>query len=124
MRLTKAVCAVAVCIFLLSAFALAGQNQLGVADFYKVNFTQKVRVADAVLPSGDYEIRHVMQGSDHIMVFRQLDVKKPVEARVKCTMVALPAKATDNQKIFQMNAANELVLHELIFKGDRAKHVF
>jgi hypothetical protein len=77
-----------------------------------------------LLPQGNYEIRHVMEGTDHIMVFRQLGTKKPVEVRAKCTMVPLSAKATDDQKIYILNAANERVLHELVFKGDHAKHVF
>jgi hypothetical protein len=65
-----------------------------------------------------------MEGSDHIMVFRQVGVRNPVEVRAKCTLVPLPEKAADSQRIYQLNAANERVLHELIFKGDRAKHVF
>jgi hypothetical protein len=97
---------------------------MGISDVYKVNFAEKVRVADTLLPSGDYEIRHVMEGADHIMVFRQLGVKKPMEVRAKCTLVPLPEKAADSQKIYEMNAANERVLHELIFRGDTAKHVF
>jgi hypothetical protein len=124
MRLVKPVLVVAICVFLLSAVALASGNQFGVADVYKVNFSEKVRVADTLLPSGNYEIRHVMEGADHIMVFRQVGVKKPVEVRAKCTLVPLPDKAADNQKIYELNAANERVLHELIFKGDHAKHVF
>ena len=111
------------CVFMLSAFAVA-ENQLGIADTYRVNFSEKVRVADTLLPQGNYEIRHVMEGSDHIMVFRQLGTKKPVEVRAKCTLVPLSAKASDDQKIYVLNAANERVLQELVFKGDSAKHVF
>jgi len=124
MRLVKPVLAVAFCVLLISAVAFAGQNQFGVADVYKVNFSEKTIVADTPLPSGNYEIRHVMEGSDHIMVFRQVGVKKPVEVRAKCTLVPLPDKAADNQKIYELNASNQRVLHELIFKGDKAKHVF
>jgi len=124
MRLVKPIFAVSICVLLLGVFALAGQNPMGISDVYKVNFSEKVLVANTVLPSGDYEIRHVMEGSDHIMVFRQIGVKKPIEVRAKCTLVPLAAKAADTQKIYQLNAANERVLHELIFKGDRAKHVF
>jgi len=112
-----------ICVFMLGVVAVA-ENKLGIADTYRVNFSEKVRVADTLLPKGDYEIRHVMQGNDHIMVFRQLGTKKPVEVRAKCTLVPLSAKANDDQKIYVMNAANERVLQELIFKGDRAKHVF
>jgi hypothetical protein len=111
------------CVFMLGTLAVA-ENQLGVAGTYRVSFSEKVRVADTLLPQGNYEIRHVMEGTDHIMVFRQLGTKKPVEVRAKCTMVPLSAKATDDQKIYILNAANERVLHELVFKGDHAKHVF
>jgi hypothetical protein len=124
MRLIKPVFVVSICVLLFGVFALAGQNPMGISDLYRVNFTEKVKVADTVLPSGDYEIRHVMEGANHIMVFRQIGVRKPVVVRAKCTMVPLTAKAADNQKIYELDAANQRVLHELIFKGDRAKHVF
>lgn len=124
MRLVQSVLAIAIGVILLSALAVAGQDQLGIADVYKVSFSEKVWVADTLLPSGNYEIRHVMEGADHIMVFRQVGTKKPAEVRAKCTLVPLPEKALENEKHFDLNAANERVLHELTFKGDRAKHVF
>ncbi|MFZ0796431.1 MAG: hypothetical protein WCA13_00305 [Terriglobales bacterium] len=111
------------CVFVLGTVSIAA-NQMGVADKYQVSFTQNVRVADTLLPKGDYEIRHVMEGSNHIMVFRQLRTKKPVEVRAKCTLVPLGSKADRDEKAYTLNAANELVLQELVFKGDRAKHVF
>jgi len=114
---------VLICVFMLGAVS-AAENQMGIQDRYTVNFSEKVRVADTVLPSGDYEIRHVMEGSDHIMVFTQLGTKKPVEVRAKCTLVPLSVKADKNEKAYTLNAANERVLQELTFKGDRAKHVF
>ena len=122
MRLIKAT--VVIAIVLLAGLAVAGENSLGVSNLYRVNFSQNVRVADTLLPSGDYEIRHVMEGAKHIMVFRQVGVKKAVEIRAKCTLVPLPEKATETQKVYELNAANERVLHELIFKGDTSKHVF
>jgi hypothetical protein len=111
------------CVFILGAVS-AAENQMGIRDNYSVSFAEKVRVADTLLPQGNYEIRHVMEGSDHIMVFRQLGTKKPVEVRAKCTLVPLSAKADKDQTIYILNAANERVLQELVFKGDRAKHVF
>jgi hypothetical protein len=114
----------AVVLMMMATFAVAGQNQFGVAATYTVNFSDPVRVADTLLPKGDYEIRHTMEGQDHIMVFRQLGTRKPVELKAKCTLVALPEKASNSQKIYAVNAANERVLRELIFKGDKAKHVF
>jgi len=124
MHSVKPVLVISICVLLLGVFALAGQNPMGISDLYRVNFTEKVVVAATVLPSGDYEIRHVMDGTNHIMVFRQVGVKNPVVVRAKCTMVPLAEKAPDSQKIYELNASNQRVLHELIFKGDRAKHVF
>ena len=103
---------------------LIAENSMGISDKYQVSFVEKVRVADTVLPKGNYEIRHVMEGSDHIMIFRQLNTRKPIEVRAKCTLVPLNERASDDQRIYTLNAANERVLHELIFKGDTAKHVF
>jgi len=114
---------VLICAFM-STLAVAGQNSMGISDTYRVSFAQPVRIADTVLPEGNYEIRHVMEGDNHIMVFHQLGVKKPAEVRAKCTLVPLSEKAKDSQKLYVQNAKNEWVLQELIFKGDRAKHVF
>jgi hypothetical protein len=124
MRLVKASFALALAVIVLNVWAGAGLNQYGVAEVYKIAFSEKVRVADTVLPAGDYEIRHTMEGSSHVMVFRQVGGKKPVEVRVPCTLVPLQAKAENTQKIFELNAANERVLRELVFRGDKAKHVF
>jgi len=109
---------------LMSTFAVAGQNPMGISDTYRVSFNQPIRVADTLLPQGNYEVRHVMEGDNHIMVFHQLGVRKPVEVRAKCKLVPLAEKAKDSQKTYTENAANEWVLQELIFKGDHAKHVF
>jgi len=114
---------VLMCVVMLGVVA-AAENQMGIRDSYQVSFSQQIRLGNTLLPKGDYEIRHVMEGSDHIMVFRQLGTKKPVEVRAKCTLVPLGVKAGRDEKTYTLNAANELVLQELVFKGDRAKHVF
>jgi hypothetical protein len=124
MRCVNAVMLIAVVVAFMGSSALAAADQPAMAGLYRVTFPEPVRVADTLLPSGNYEIRHVMEGSNHIMVFHQLGVKKPVEVRAQCTLVPLPEKAAQSQKIYEMNAAKERVLHELIFKGDSAKHVF
>ena len=47
------------CVFILGAVS-AAENQMGIKDNYQVNFSEKVRVADTLLPQGNYDIRHVM----------------------------------------------------------------
>jgi hypothetical protein len=65
-----------------------------------------------------------MDGDNHIMVFKQLRTKNPAEAKVKCTLVPLASKADQTQKSYVINAANERVLQTLVFRGDKAQHVF
>ena len=124
MRLVRPLVIISICILFLGVCAFAGQNQLGISDRYNVNFPEKVIVANTVLPAGNYDIQHVMEGSDHIMVFRLVGKKNATEVRAKCTLVPLEAKADKDERVYELNAANERVLHQLVFKGDHAKHVF
>lgn len=124
MRGLKMAAVAGLCVVGLSLCLSAEQNKYGVADRRTVSFHDPVRVGDVVLPAGDYEVLHTMKGEDHIMVFKQLKKQKPVEAQVKCQLVALPVKAEETQKIFTVNAAGERVLQTLIFRGDLAEHRF
>lgn len=124
MRTVRFLSVIAVLLVAVVTIATAGQNQFGVADLQRITFQDPIRVGDTLLPQGNYEIRHVMEGDNHIMLFKQLGVNKPVETRVKCTLVQLPAKANQTQKIYVLSSNKERVLRELIFRGDLAKHVF
>jgi hypothetical protein len=44
--------------------------------------------------------------------------------KAKCQLVQLGKKADKTSTVYQVNAANERVLQELVFAGDRSKHVF
>jgi hypothetical protein len=113
-----------VVILCLASVLQAGTNKYGVADVRKVTLSAATRVGDVLLPQGDYEVRHVMEAENHIMLFKQLGTNKPAEARVKCNLVALKEKADQTQVIYESNGANERVLRTLRFKGDLAEHVF
>ena len=97
MRFMKIMFVVALCVVGLSVLAGAGQNQFGVADTRQIRFDNPVWVGDTLLPSGDYKVLHTMQGDTHIMVFEQKGVKTPAVSRVKCTLVSLQAKASQNE---------------------------
>ena len=111
------------CVLALISLAAAAGANLGIRDSYRVTFVAPVHVGADVLPAGDYKIRHTMEGQEHIMVFQRLEGKS-TEVKVKCTLVPLAQKASKDQTIYMLNAANERVLQELIFRGDKAKHVF
>ncbi len=54
------------------------------ADVHKINFLSSVRIGDVVLPQGDDEIRHVMEGEN-----------------------PLPQKASQTQQSYVTNASKE-----------------
>jgi len=124
MRSPKYLFMIAICILGLSVLAGAGQNQFGVAASHNISFSTPMRVGDVLLPKGEYQVLHTMEGQEHVMVFRQLNTKKPAEARVKCQLQPLSTKAPRTEQSYVLNAANERVLHTLIFRGDSAQHVF
>ncbi|HUA17063.1 MAG TPA: hypothetical protein VMG31_17340 [Verrucomicrobiae bacterium] len=112
------------CILGVCAIATAGEkNNLGIRDVSRITLADATRVGTALLPAGDYVVRHTMEGQEHIMVFQRSGSKTP-QAKVKCTLVPLEHRADQTKTVFTMNAANEKVLQELVFRGDTAKHVF
>lgn len=110
-------------IAILICTAAAEKNMLGIHDVSRVTFVAPVRVGSTLLPAGEYLVRHTMQGQDHIMLFESVKTKT-VEAKAKCNLVPLGQKANQTRTVYEMNAANERVLQELVFRGDSAKHVF
>ncbi|MBZ5509739.1 MAG: hypothetical protein LAN70_01070 [Acidobacteriia bacterium] len=113
---------IAVAVLILGTAAMAA-NQFGIADTRPVTFYDTVRVGDTLLPAGNYVVTHQMQGDEHIMVFTRVG-RKPVEARLKCTLRPLSAPAAQSQVEYRLNAAKEHVIARMVFKGDRAEHIF
>ena len=115
------------CVFLyavaLASIAMAGwKNSMGIHEKNDVRFVAPVRIGTVLLPPGDYVVRHEMEQQNHIMVFKNLHGKD--EIKVKCTLVPLAKKAERSEEIYTINASNERVLQELVFRGDTSKHVF
>jgi hypothetical protein len=111
-------------VLVLTGTARAGANKYGIADKRPVRFYDPVWVGSVLLPAGEYEVRHNMQGEEHLMVFREMSAKTPAEARVRCTLVPVEKPIEQDQVGFTSNSAGQLVLHRLAFKGDRAEHLF
>jgi hypothetical protein len=124
MRFMKVLSVVTMFVLGLSVLASAGVNSFGVADSQKITFTEPIQVGDQLLPRGDYQVLHSMVGDNHIMVFKQLNTKRPAEARVQCQLVPLENKAQRTETRYELNASNQRVLQSLTFKGDSAQHVF
>jgi hypothetical protein len=101
--------------------ASAWDNPMGVAPKQEITFTAPTVVGGTLLPAGDYKVLHEMQGSEHIMFFKQIGGKAEVKA--KCSLVPLGEKAKTTEQRYNENAKNERVLVEMQFRGETAKHV-
>jgi hypothetical protein len=124
MRFLKVVAVLSLCFMALSLLATASQNKFGIADNRTITFNDPIWVGDKLLPKGEYQVSHVMEGNQHIMIFKQLNNSRPAEVRVPCQLVQLQKKADRTERSYVLNAANERVLKSLIFQGDSAQHVF
>ncbi len=99
----------------------AKDNPMGIATKQTINLSEPTVVAGSLLPAGAYNVTHEMQGQTHIMIFKQ--IKGTAEAKSKCTLVPLAAKASRSEQRFKENAQNQRVLVEMTFAGDKATHV-
>lgn len=104
-----------------SILALAADKNLGIKDVNQVKFDTAVRIGTADVPAGQYVVRHTMQGDEHVMVFQRQNSND--EFKVKCTLVPLSEKAPHTQTVYD-TAGNQRVVQEMVFRGDKAKHVF
>jgi hypothetical protein len=110
------------CLLVLTLVAMAADKNLGISDLRHIRFQDPVRIGNNLLKAGEYEVRHTMQGEEHIMVFTSQSSKDQV--KVKCHLVPLAQKADQTATTYEVNAASEKVVRELVFRGDSAKHVF
>ncbi len=113
---------IAITILILGTAAIAA-DQFGIMDKRAVTFYDSVRIGGTLLPAGDYVVTHKMQGDQHIMLFTKQG-RKPVEASLQCKLRPLSAPAAQSQVEYRLNAAKEHVIARMVFKGDRAEHIF
>ena len=99
----------------------ANDSMTGVALKHEITLSAPTVVGGTLLPAGDYKITHEMQGSEHIMIFKQIGGKAEVKA--KCNLVPLNGTAKTTEQRYTENAKNERVLVEMQFRGDTSKHV-
>ena len=93
----------------------------GVGLKQDITFTGPTVIGGTLVPAGDYKMTHEMQGTTHIMIFKQIGGK--AEAKAKCNLVPLTEKANRTEQRYTENAKNERVLVEMTFRGDTSKHV-
>ena len=99
----------------------------------QVHFTQNVKVGTTVLKAGMYEVQHLVEGNNHVVVFKEVSMQAgfkhgntPVGnevARIKCQVEPIK-KAVNNTKItLRTNAAGEKEVAEVQVAGEAFKHL-
>ena len=105
-----------------AALVQATDSSLGIANKQTIVFNSPTVVGGTLLPAGQYQVLHQMNGNEHIMLFKGVQGTKG-EAKAKCTLVPLGQKAAQTEQRYTENAKNEHVLQEMTFRGDTSKHV-
>jgi hypothetical protein len=104
-----------------AASVLASENPIGIAPQQEITFTAPTIVGGNLLPARNCKVLHEMQGTTHIMIFKQRGGK--TEAKAKGNLVPLDAKATRTRAALHEKRKNQRVLVEMTFRGDTTKHV-
>jgi hypothetical protein len=87
---------------------------------WSITFLDSTKVGTTMLPKGTYKAQHLVDGANHVLVFKDEGNKE--RARVACTSEQLSSKAAETEYDTGQNDAGENVLQSVVFAGDRYKH--
>ena len=98
-----------------------------------VHFTAQVKAGGTVLKPGMYEVQHVMEGSEHVIVFNEVGMQAGYKmgntplgkevARIKCKVEPVTKKVSNTQITLRTNAAGEKEIAEVQVAGEAFKHL-
>ncbi|HLG16180.1 MAG TPA: hypothetical protein VJH03_16980 [Blastocatellia bacterium] len=130
---TSAILVLVLGLFSLSALA-QHEDMVRIGKKGIVAFDTPVRVGDTLLKPAKYQIQHVVEGEDHVIVFKRISqtgsagyissVSAKETMRLKCRLEPLGEKARHGGMRFGTNAAGEKTLEEVHIQGENVKHVF
>ena len=98
-----------------------------------IHFNVPVRAGDTLLQPGMYQLQHVVEGNDHVVIFKSVEmpagyrhgntpISKEVSARIKCKVVAAE-KVNKTNLTLRTNAAGEKEIAEVQVAGEAFKHL-
>ena len=100
----------------------------------EIHFNVPVKAGSAVLEPGMYQVQHVVEGNDHVVTFREMQmpagyrhgntpVSKVVAVSLACNIE--PADKVSNRKVtLRTNKAGEKEIAALQIAGENFKHLF
>ena len=78
------------------------------------------KIGDTVLPKGEYEVKHVLEGTDNVLVF----TSGRKDYRFKCQLKPTTDKVDAVALQFHNNPDGSRSLVSVTFPGDASAHVF
>jgi len=113
--------------------AAGGDVIVGNGKKGEVHFAAQVKAGDVVLKPGMYQAQHIVEGNDHVIIFREMDmpagykmgntqVGKEV-ARIKCKVEPVAKKVSNTRITLRTNAAGEKEISEAQIAGEAFKHL-
>ena len=107
-------------LFLIAVSAMAADaSSVDVGKSWTLTLYQPTRVGTALLPAGDYYVRHLKDGEEHVLALKS---GRKEMARVGCKLEQLSKKVERTTMIGNENDAGEQVLMSIAFEGDKFRH--
>ena len=110
------------------------EHNLPVNKMGMVRLSEKTRVGAVVLPAGMYHVQHVVEGSDHVIVFKPVTMPAGFKeyqmtegrevVRVKCHVSPVDRSVNNTKIKLSRNASGEQVIEEIQIAGEKVKHTF
>jgi len=99
----------------------------------QVHFTVQVKAGDTVLEPGMYQVQHIENGGDHVIVFNEVSMAAGYKmgntptgkevARIKCQVEPVTKKVSNTRITLRTNAAGEKEIAEVQVAGEAFKHL-
>ena len=138
-QMTRIAAALALLLLAVGFFTLPASAQKGTPDFTignkgEIHFNVPVKAGSAVLDPGMYQVQHVVEGGDHVVTFKEMQmpagyrhgntpVSKVVAVSLACTTE--PAEKVNSTKVtLRTNAAGAKEIAEVQIAGETFKHIF
>jgi hypothetical protein len=139
-KMLRIAAAVGLLVLAVGFFTLpASAQKAGPADFMignkgEIHFNVPVKAGSAVLEPGMYQVQHVVEGSDHVVTFKEMQmpagyrhgntpISKVVAVSLACTTEPA-AKVSSTKVTLRTNKAGDKEIAEVQIAGETIKHKF
>jgi|SRR5581483_5853886 len=141
MRTKNRPIAITAMLALLAAFSLPALAQHGdmvvISKKGVIHTKSPLRVGGALLKPGMYQVQHLLAGDNHVITFREIDMRYNYRepsmmalpagaeaARVMCKTEPANKKWKNTELLLRTSAAGEKEVYEVRVRGENVKHVF